>query len=68
MKRLKHPVEGMVYACPECDQPDVRGSRCNQCSATFEEPIERRSREGAGGYESRFGMSAVLDKMEADEI
>jgi len=55
MPRLRHPEDGMVYACPKCgeagniyerDHPqalDGKPYRCYDCATSLEEVVERES-------------------------
>jgi hypothetical protein len=65
MPRAEHPDEGMVYACPECNNAPVyrrvqdnttlgddEEFACYECSTAFDEPKERKTKKNRGGKEN----------------
>jgi len=75
-RHILHDDPERVYACPECDDPEIRRRdhtghatvgdpaddyRCGACSATFNEPVDR---EWRGGGQSL--LERMLERGEVD--
>ena len=74
-------TEGIVLACPECDEaavqariatnnlgPEPKGDeryRCNKCAARFDEPVER---EPYTGHHTVSNSAKVMADMTVEEF
>lgn len=85
-RRLVHPENDMVYVCPECDLNPVRERVdqarvhydrdkrciCEKCKATFDEPVERKTKSPVTDSEAirraKNGLASKLEEMDPEDV